>query len=756
MATKVVSVPLSRRAFIASTGALVVSFSFVDHVWSQEVGKKPKLPGSLAKAQNLDSWLRIEADGSVTIFTGKAELGQGIKTAIAQIAAEELDLPLSRVKVITADTKLTPNEGYTAGSQSIQDSGSAVREAAAEARAILIGLAAEKLNVAADSLETADGNVRQRGGQSVSYGELLGGKKLDRKASGGAKTKEPGDYKLVGTPVQRLDLPNKVYGQPAFVQDVRINGMVHGRVVHPPSYGATLTSVDEAGAAKLPGVIKVVRNGSFLGVVAEREEQAIRAADALRSSARWQENAKLPDDDKLPDWLHTNATMLSLVVNGTPKPDAPIPDVLDKGGDRIEATYSKPYIMHGAIGPSAAVAHLQDGAMTVWSHSQGVYPLRDSIALMLGMEKGKVHCIHTEGSGCYGHNAADDAGGDAAMLAAALPGRPVRVQWMRADEHGWEPYGPAMTMSLSAGLKDGKIAYWNHDLYSTSHGTRPRGKPPGNELIAAWDMANPQPLPPTEINNGNNYGEHRNADPIYDVGDKRVVRHFTQEMPIRVSSLRSLGAYANVFAIESFMDELAAKAKIDPVVFRLNHLNDPRGREVLLQATKKAGWRERTGPTRPGGARMRGQGVGFAQYKNQKCYACVVIELEVDRASGTVQLLKATIAGEAGLYINPDGLANQLEGGLVQAASWTLKERVTFDDKHITSLDWAGYPILTFPEVPEVETVLINRTDLPSLGAGEATQGPTPAAIANAIFDATGMRLRDLPLTPDKIKAAIG
>ena len=757
MASLMKKTALTRRAFIGSAGALVVSFSFAGRLLSQEAG--PKLPGSLAKDPGLDSWLRVEADGSVTIFTGKAELGQGIKTAIAQIAAEELDTPFARVKVITADTMQTPNEGFTAGSQSIQDSGSAVRQAAAEARGTLIALAAEKLGVTADALETADGTVRVRGtSQSVSYGDLLGGKKLDRKADGVAKPKEPARYEIVGTPVARVDLPNKVYGRPAFVQDVRLAGMVHGRVVHAPSYGAKLATVDDVGAAKLPGVLKVVRDGSFLGVIAEREEQAIRAADALRASAKWQESAKLPDMNAMPDWLTANATMDTLVVDGTPKPDATIPDILNKSGfDRVEAIYTKPYTMHGAIGPSAAVAEMKDGAMTVWSHSQGMFPLRDTIALMLKMDKEKIRCIHTESAGCYGHNGADDAGGDAAMLAAALPGRAVRVQWMRAHEHGWEPYGPAMRLSLSAGLtKDGKIGYWNHDLWSTSHGTRPRGKSPGSELIAAWNKADPQPLPKAEINNGRHYGEHRNADPIYDVGDRRIVRHFTQEMPIRVSSLRSLGAYANVFAIESFMDELAAKAKIDPVVFRLNHLKDPRAKEVLLQATRKAGWRERIGPSMPTGPRMRGQGVGFAQYKNEKCYACVVIDLEVDRASGTVQLLKATIAGEAGQSVNPDGLANQLEGGVVQSASWTLKEQVTFDQTRITSLDWAGYPILTFPEVPEVETYLINRSDMPSLGAGEGTQGPTPAAIANAIYDATGLRLRDLPLTPDKIKAAIG
>ena len=749
---------LSRRAFIGTAGALVVTFSFAGRLLAQEKGKGPKLPGSLAKAPELDSWLRVEADGTVTIFTGKAELGQGIKTAIAQIAAEELDVPIARLRIVTADTAETPNEGYTAGSQSIQDSGGAVRQAAAEARAALVALAAERLGIAADRLETANGAVRVRGGtQTIGYGDLLGGKRLDRKAEGKVKPKEPSRYEIVGTSVPRFDIPAKVYGRPAYVQDIRLPGMIHGRVVHPPSYGATLASVDDAKIATLPGVLKVVRNGSFLGVIAEREEQAIRAADALKASAKWQESAALPDMKAMPAWLEANVDVVDRVVNGVPK-EGPVPDAIARDGvDRVEATYTKSYTMHGSIGPSAAVAEMKDGGMTVWSHSQGVYPLRDTIALMLKIDKKNIRVIHTEGSGCYGHNAADDAGGDAAMLAAALPGRPVRVQWMRADEHGWEPYGSAMLLKASAGLThDGRIAYWNYDLWSTSHGTRPRGRPPGNQLSAAWHMADPQPLPKAEVVKGRHSAEYRNSDPIYDVGDSRIVRHFSQEMPLRVSSTRSLGAYANVFAIESFMDELAAKAKIDPVVFRLNHLKDQRAKDVLLAATRTAGWRERTGPTKPGGARVRGQGVGFAQYKNEKCYACVVVDLEVDRGSGAVQLLRATIAGEAGQYINPNGIANQLEGGFVQSASWTLKEQVTFDRTRITSLDWAGYPILTFPEVPEVETHVINRSDLPSLGAGEASQGPSSAAIANAIFDAIGVRLRDLPLTPDKIKSAIG
>jgi nicotinate dehydrogenase subunit B len=751
---------ISRRAFLGTTGAIVIGFTLAPRLLAQEA-RGPALPGSLRNNAELDAWLRVDADGTVTVFTGKAELGQGIKTALTQIAAEELDLPIGRVRMITADTAQTPNEGYTAGSQSIQDSGSAIRQASAEARAILVGLASERLNVPPDRLETADGAVRVAGGgQSLGYGELIGGKKFAKKAEAKVKPKDTSKYSIVGTSLARFDLPNKVFGQPAFVQDLRMPGMVHGRVVQPPSYSAKLLAADEAGVARLPGVLKVMRDGSFLAVIAEREDQAIRAADALRASSKWQEAKDLPDMNAMPAWLKANVDSVMRVVDGTPKPDAPVPDPLAKdGADRFEATYTKPYIMHGALGPSAAVAHMTGGMLTVWSHTQGVYPLRDTIALMLKMEKEKVRVIHAEGAGCYGHNAADDAAGDAAMLAAGFPDRPVRVQWMRNDEHGWEPYNSAMLIEMSAGLKDGRIVYWNHDLYSTSHGNRPRGKLPGSELTAAWHKAEAMPLPEAELNNGRHYGEHRNADPIYDVGESRIVRHFVKKMPIRVSSTRSLGAYSNVFAIESFMDELAYKAGIDPVAFRLKHLKDERAKQVLTEAAQRAGWRERTAPAGGngnGGQRMKGQGVGFAQYKNEKAYAAIVVELEVDRASGAVQLLKATIAGEAGQYINPDGMANQLEGGFVQAASWTLKEQVTFDQTRITSRDWNGYPILTFTEAPEVETHLINRADLPSLGAGEASQGPSSAAVANAIYDATGLRLRDLPLTPDKIKAAIG
>jgi CO/xanthine dehydrogenase Mo-binding subunit len=750
---------ISRRAFLGTTGAIVIGFTLMPRLMAQEA-RGPRLPGSLSKDADLDAWLRVESDGSVTVFTGKAELGQGIKTALTQIAAEELDLPIGRVHMITADTAQTPNEGYTAGSQSIQDSGSAIRQAAAEARAILIGLAAERLNVPADKLETADGAVRVSGGQSVGYGELIGGKKFAKKAEGKVKPKDTSRYTVVGTSVARFDLPNKVFGKPAFVQDIRLPGMVHGRVVQPPSYSAKLLSADEAGVARLPGVLKVMHDGSFLGVIAEREDQAIRAADALRASAKWQEEANLPDMNAMPAWLKANVDSVMRVVDGTPKPDAPVPEPITKDGvDRVEAVYTKPYIMHGSIGPSAAVAHMTGGMLTVWSHSQGVYPLRDTIALMLKMDKARVHVIHAEGAGCYGHNAADDAAGDAAMLAAGFPDRPVRVQWMRNDEHGWEPYNSAMLLEVSAGLKDGRIAYWNYDLWSTSHGSRPRGKPPGSELTAAWHKAEAMPLPEAELNNGRHYGEHRNADPIYDVGDSRIVRHFCKKMPVRVSSTRGLGAFSNVFAIESFMDELAYRAKIDPVQFRLKHLKDDRAREVLTLAAGKAGWRERTSPAGAnanGNGKMKGQGIAFAQYKNEKCYAAIVVDLEVDRATGAVQLLKATIAGEAGQYINPDGMANQLEGGFVQAASWALKEQVTYDKTRITSRDWAGYPIITFAEAPEVEVHLINRADLPSLGSGEATQGPAGAAVANAIYDATGLRLRDVPLTPDKIKAAIG
>ena len=726
----------NRREFTAGLGAIVVAFSLDP----QLARGQERLPGSLQNNRRLDGWIRIYADGTATVFTGKVELGQGVVTALAQIAAEELDLPLSRIKMISGDTGQTPNEGQTAGSQSIENSGTALRMAAAEARAILIDLAAKRLGVAVDQLTAADGTIAAPDGRKVGYGDL--NPDLDREASAKAPPKPPAAHKIVGKSISRFDIPGKVTGGAAFVQDMRLPGMLHGRVIRPPRYGSKLDTVDEAAAKSMPGVVAVVRDGSFLGVVAEREEQAIRARDALLKSAKWTLGPQLPDPARLFD-----------VIKSLPSKDATIgvkEGAAPANARSFEAVYTKPYMSHASIGPSCSLAEFKDGKMTVWTHSQGVFPLRAELAKALKMPAAALRCVHVEGSGCYGHNGADDVAVDAALLARALPGRPVRVQWMRDDEFRWEPYGPAMVMQAKAALgSDGKIVDWDYEVWSNSHSTRPQSTN-GTNVLAAWYLAEPQKMgPPTSPQQPAGGGD-RNAIPLYTFPRQRVIHHFVQDMPIRVSALRTLGAYANVFALESFMDELAAAAGADPVAFRLAHLNDPRARAVIEAVAKKAGW---TAGEKGDGT--RGRGIGFAKYKNLACYVAVVVEVEVDRGSGMVRVPHAFAAADAGLIINPNGLTSQIEGGIVQSVSWTLKEEVRFDRSGILTRDWASYPILTIPEAPKVEVELINRPNERPLGAGEGSQGPAVAAVANAFANATGKRIRDLPLNPARVKAAL-
>ncbi len=728
---------LSRREFAAALGGIVLLFSLAPRV---ALGQQAQLPGSLGGNPMLDAWLRINPDGTATVFTGKVELGQGIITALAQIAAEELDLPLTRIKMISGDTGQTPNEGQTAGSQSIEASGTALRMAGAEVRAMLIDLAAKRLGVAADTLTAADGVVSARDGRKLAYGELAGETDLHREATAKTAPKPPAEHKIVGKAIPRRDIPAKVTGGAAYVQDVRLPGMLHGRVVRPPRYGAKLESFDQAVKA-MPGVTAVVRDGSFLGVVAQREEQAIKARDTLKASARWAGGSEIPDPAKIYEHL------LSLPMDDKVISDkqAPLPD----GVQTLDATYHRPYMAHASIGPSCSVAQLQDGKLTVWTHSQGVFPLRATMAKALDMPASAIRCIHAEGSGCYGHNGADDVALDAALLARAAGGRPVRVQWMRDDEFMWEPYGPAMVMRAHAGLKDGRIVDWAYDVWSNTHGTRP-GDPDGVNLLASWYLEKPkQPGPPRMAPQPAGAGD-RNAIPLYDLPRQRITNHLIKEMPLRVSALRTLGAYANVFAIESFMDELAAAAKADPVAFRLAHLKDPRAKAVIEAAAKAADWK----PGQAGGGN-RGRGIAFAKYKTLATYVAIVVDLELDRASGQVKVPRAFVAVDSGQIINPDGLTNQIEGGIVQSTSWTLHEQVRFDQNGIQSRNWDSYPILTMNEAPAVTTVLIDRPNEHPLGAGEASQGPTAAAIANAFTAATGRRIRELPLHPERVKAAL-
>jgi CO/xanthine dehydrogenase Mo-binding subunit len=729
----------TRREFAAGLGSIVVSFSLDPKLaFAQQAAK---LPGSLAENRMLDAWIRIDADGSATIFPGKVELGQGITTALTQIAAEELDLPLARVRVLTTDTSRSPNEGVTAGSQSIEYGGTALRLASAEVRGILLDLAAKRLGVATDTLTVVDGTIRSDG-RKVGYGELAAEVDLDREATAKIAPKPPAAHKIVGKSIPRFDIPNKVTGGVAYVQDMRLPGMVHGRIVRPPRPGSKLDNVDEAAVKSMPGVIAVVRDGSFLGVVAEREEQAIKARQALINSAKWTLGPELPDPAKIYD-----------VLLALPAEDNVISDkqgAMPENAKEIEATYRKPYMAHASIGPSCALAEFKDSKMTVWTHSQGVFPLRNHLSLGLKLPIADIRCIHAEGSGCYGHNGADDVGLDAALLARAVAPRPVRLQWMRDDEFGWEPYGPAMIMRAKAALADGKIVEWNYEVWSNTHSTRPT-EPGGNNLLASWYLAEAQnPAPPRMIPQPAGGGD-RNGIPLYDFPRQRIVHHFIKEMPLRVSALRTLGAYSNVFAMESFLDELARAANADPIAFRLAHTKDPRARAVIEAVAKKANWKEGEA-----GDGRRGRGIGFAKYKTLSVYVAVIAEVEVDPASGVIKVPRAFAVADAGQIINPDGLANQIEGGIIQSTSWTLHEQVRFDRDRITSRDWQGYPILTMQEAPHVEVELINRPTEKSLGAGEGAQGPAVGAIVNAFANATGKRIRELPLTPDRVKAALG
>jgi nicotinate dehydrogenase subunit B len=733
----------TRREVGKMVGAMIASSAVP--LGGTKAAAPANLPVDIQANPRLDSWIRLEADGTITVLTGKAELGQGILTALAQIAAEELDVDIAQVRMISADTSRSPNETYTYGSQSVEQSGAALRAAAAEARAIIVGAAASRFKVPAATLHTAAGVVAAADGRRLSYWQAVGGDRtlLARDASGSATPKNPAAYRLVGKPVPRLDLPAKLTGAAAFLEDMRLPDMVFGRAVRPPRQGVKLLSVNDAEVRTMPGVIAVVREESFLGVVADREERAIAARQALIDGSRWSnDGVVLPDQAELKQALQQFSGEVTTIAADGP--------AAASATQRLEAVYSRPYLSQASIGPSCAVAWLKDGHMTVWSHTQGAYPLRGDLVTVLAMPAKDVDVIHMPAAGCYGHNGADDAALDAALLARAVEGRPVKLQWMRDDEFVWAPISPAMVMQVKAGLTDdGRIVEWSYDVWSNSHAMRP-GQPGGVNLLAAWYLSKPFDCsPPLRIPQPFGDGD-RNAIPPYDFHGRTIRNHLLMETPIRNSSLRTLGALANVFAIESFMDELAMAAKVDPVEFRLRHLQDPRATAVLRAAAAKAGW----DPVLKGDG-SRGRGISYSRYKNISTYAAAVVDIEVDRGTGRIRVTKVVIAVDVGQVINPDGVRNQIEGGILQTVSIALKEQVTFDREKITSRDWQGYPILTFPEVPAVEIVLLDQPFEPSLGAGEGSIGPTVAAVANAFAHATGKRCRDLPMTPERVKALL-
>ncbi|HXX85234.1 MAG TPA: molybdopterin cofactor-binding domain-containing protein [Casimicrobiaceae bacterium] len=694
------------------------------------------LPGSLRVNRRLSQWLKFHREGYVEVFSGKVEIGQGILTALKQIVAEELDVSLAKVRMSPACTAVSPDEAVTSGSRSIEESGTALHHACAEARAIYLSAAAERLGVPVASLSVVDGNIVASGGARTSYWELADDRLLDREATGEIAPKPAEAQHVVGMSVPRLDLPDKVFGVPCFIHDFELKGMVHGRMLRPPSAGATLQSVDETAARAVPGVIDIVRDGSLIGLLAESEAAAEAALSKL--SARWSETPILPDENALGAWLRAQEVETSFVAGNAPSARPPV-------ARTVKASYSRPYLAHASIGPSCALAQWHGSKLHVWTHSQGIFNLRRD--LMLALHASEVVVEHVQGAGCYGHNGADDVAFDAAWLARAAAGRPVRVQWSRADELAWAPFGPAMAIDLEADLAaDGAIVGWRHTLWSNGHTSRP-GRADSPALLGAWHLAKPferkTAINPPLAGGG---GAERNAVPIYALPAWQMINHHVLEMPLRASALRSLGAYANVFAVESFIDELAIAAGESPVGFRLRHLADRRARAVIERAAIVAGWNQWA---RREGA---GHGLGFARYKNAGAYCAVIAEIEAD---AEVRVRRLTIAVDAGRVINPDGVANQIEGGAIQATSWTLKEAVRFDRSRVVSDSWEAYPILRFSEVPAVQVEIVPRPDCGSVGVGEAAQGPTAAAIANALFDALGVRVRSLPLTAERIRAAI-
>ena len=705
---------------------------------------------SLAANPRVEDWIAILPDGRVELRTGKVEIGQRITTAVALVAAGELGVPFDRIVMTPPRTGVSPDEGYTSGSNSMEQSGRAVRLAAATARRELIARAAGRLGVEPATLEIHDGLVRSREtNRTLGFGELVEGGPLalpiDPNAPSNAALRAQAARPTCEEP---FHLRAHVTGTSTFVHDLRPAGLLHARVVRPPHYHATLAALPDGIEAGLEGA-RLMRDGSFLVVASEDEHLAVRAAARVAAAARWHSSRGL-DERPISERLRDNRRESFPVRECRPREET-VPEPLPDRLRTVRAVYERPYQMHASLAPSTALAHLAGGVLTVWTHSQGLYPLRSAIAETLGFGLESVQVVHAPGAGCYGHNGSDDAALEAAIVAGAFRGHPVLLKWSREEEHAWEPYGPAMRIELCAHLDEGgAVLHWSHETYSDTHVMRARpdvaGSPAGKYLAPRY-LADPVRAPEPAPNLTTNGGIHRNATPPYSFPDTRIVKHLVHGLPLRVSALRTLGAYANVFAAESFMDELAREADADPLDYRRRHLEDARTLAVLDAAAERFGWTARPA----GNGTGTGRGIAVARYKNMKSYCAVAVEAHVGDDAEIV-LRRAVVAVDAGEIVDADGLAAQLEGGFVQAASWTLLEAVTWERDGITSRDWDSYPILRFDRIPEIETVLVDRPDEPFLGAGEASCGPTGAAIANAVFDATGVRARCLPLTPQALR----
>jgi nicotinate dehydrogenase subunit B len=733
------NIEITRREILKSGGALVVSFSLagtLDQALAQ--GAKP------VALTEVDSFLAIDPKGMVTVYSGKVDLGTGVATALPQIVAEELDVPLTAIRLVQGDTALTPDQGTTWGSLSIQLGGMQLRNAAATARGALLDEGAKRLNAKKGDLKVVDG-VITAGNRRVSYGELIGNKSFNLKLdhTKPAASKDPKDYKIVGKPVSRVDIPPKVFGQFTYMQDFRVPGMLHGRVVRPPAFGANLESIDESSIKGIAGVVKVVRQGNFLAVVAESEWSAIKAARQLKIS--WSKAETLPDPARL--WEHvrqskvTKDEVTSNVGNTS--------EALGKdGANLVKATYDFAIHTHGSIGPSCAIAEFKDGKLTSWSASQATHSLRKQLATMFAMSPENVRCIYIEGSGCYGRNGHEDAAADAALLAKAL-GRPVRVQWMREDEHGWDPKGPPTLIDLRAALdEEGNVQAWESEFFV------PLQTPGGFNvpLIAATLGGMPAD---DHIAPGNIF---QNSAIPYKFANIKTQLHRLENTPFRPSWIRTPGRMQNTYANECFMDELAAAASADPVEFRLKYLDpaDKRGIEVLSRVAALAKWEKRpSGKADQSGDVVKGRGVAYCKYELVRTYIAAVADVEVKRSTGDIRVTKFYLAHDCGQIINPDGLKNQLDGNIIQTISRTLLEELKFNRSMVTSLDWESYPILRFPDIPEIVYDLIDRPNEKPWGAGEPSAAVVPCAISNAVFDALGTRMRSVPFTPDKVREAM-
>jgi CO/xanthine dehydrogenase Mo-binding subunit len=699
-------------------------------------------PAKTVAADQVDAYLALNADGGVTVYSGKVDLGTGIKTAMTQIAADELDVAFDRVTVVEGDTLLTPDQGPTYGSLSIQNGGMQLRKAAATARKHLVGLAAQRLNLPESSLIVENGVVLPKaGGAGLAYSELIGNATFALRLDKDIVTKDPAVFNFVGKPVARLDIPAKTTGRFTYMQDVKVDGMLHGRVVRPPAIGAVLQGVDEASIKDIPGIVKVVRQGNFLGVVAKNEWSAIRAARTLK--AQWSDWQGLPKQADL--WSYVRAT--KAVKDDITSNIGNTEEALPKGVRYFSATYEFPIHTHGSIGPSCAIADFRNDKLIVWTASQMTHALRKQLAVMLGLSPEDTRCIYVEGSGCYGRNGHEDAAADAALLARAA-GQPVRVQWSRQDEHGWDPKGPPTLIDLRAALDtEGHVTAWESEFFI------PEGAAGNVPLIAAGLAGLPDDA---KLSPGNII---QNSALPYHFPNVKTVCHRLATTPLRPSWIRTPGRMQNTYANESFIDELASAAGVDPFAFRLRSIDDPRGAELLQRLALLSHWSPRPSPaetaSEKGNGILRGRSMAYVKYELSRTYVGAVAEVEVNRVTGVIKVPRFYVVHDCGQVINPDGLRNQIEGNVIQTISRTLKEELTFDTSTVTSLDWASYPIITFPEIPEVVIELIDRPAEKPWGGGEPSAAVIPSALSNAIFDATGVRLRSIPYRPEKVRGAL-